>query len=200
MKVIRFTVLLITLICITTGPVYSENSDASKNASKDTVAPPSDYIIGPGDVLEISVWKDEAMTKMSTVLPDGKISFPLVGEIRAHGKTVAQLKKEMEGKINRYVPNPVLHVAVQQAGSMLIYVIGRVNHPGRFAFNANINVMQALATAGGLNHFAKRNKIKIFREKGKITEILKFKYDDVSKGKNLEQNIRLKRGDVIVVP
>ena len=83
---------------------------------------------------------------------------------------------------------------------MLIYVIGKVNHPGRFVLNANVNVLQVLAMAGGLNAFAKRNKIKIFRETKDKTEIFQFEYDDVTEGKNLEQNIGLERGDIIVIP
>jgi polysaccharide export outer membrane protein len=159
-----------------------------------------DYLIGPGDILDISVWKEEALTKLVTVLPDGKISFPLIGDIDAAGKTVASLRNELSKKIERYIPDPNLSVVVQQVNSMLIYVIGRVNHPGRFALNANINVLQALSMAGGLNPFAKKNKILIFREKNDKTTIFKFRYDDVSKGENLEQNIMLKRGDIIVVP
>ncbi len=159
-----------------------------------------DYLIGPGDILDISVWKEEALTKLVTVLPDGKISFPLIGDIDAAGKTVASLGNELNKKIERYVPDPNLSVVVQQVNSMLIYIIGRINNPGRFVLNTNINVLQALSMAGGLNPFAKKNKILIFREKNDKTTIFKFRYDDVSKGENLEQNIMLKRGDIIVVP
>lgn len=160
----------------------------------------ADYIIGPGDVLDISVWKDEALTKSAVVLPDGKFSFPLIGDVYATGKTKAQIKQEIEEKISQYVPDPVLSLEVKQVNSMLIYVIGRVNTPGRFILNANINVLQALSMAGGLNPFAKRGKIKIFRQEGEKTTVFAFKYDEVVDGTRLEQNILLKRGDVIVVP
>ncbi|MEM2983406.1 MAG: polysaccharide biosynthesis/export family protein [Candidatus Bathyarchaeia archaeon] len=159
-----------------------------------------DYIIGPGDVLDISVWKDETLTRSVVVLPDGKISFPLIGEVMASGKTVAQLKKEIEGRLSAFVPDVTLSFEVRQVNSMLIYVIGRVNNPGRFLLNTNINVLQALSMAGGLTPFAKRDKIKIFRHEGDKTQIFKFQYDDIVEGKNLEQNILLKRGDVVVVP
>jgi len=158
------------------------------------------YIIGPGDVLSISVWKDEALTSVPTVLPDGFISFPLIGNIQAAGNTVAELKAEIEGKLARYVPDIVLSLEVRQANSMIVYVIGRVNAPGRFNLNANINVLQALSTAGGLNVFAKNNKIKIFREENGKTQMFPFEYDKIVKGENLEQNIRLKKGDIVVVP
>ena len=96
-----------------------------------------DYIIGPGDVLDISVWKDEALTKMVMVLPDGKISFPLIGQIEAGGKTVTQLRAVLEKKLKRYVPDLTLSLLVSQVNSMMVYVIGRVNNPGRFALNTN---------------------------------------------------------------
>jgi polysaccharide export outer membrane protein len=159
-----------------------------------------DYVIGPGDVLDISVWKDETLTKSVVVLTDGKISFPLIGQVVASGKTVGQLKKEIEEKISPYVPGVTLSLEVKQVNSMLIYVIGRVNTPGRFSLNVNVNVLQALSIAGGLNPFAKRNSIKIFRDEGDKTRIFYFEYDRVVDGKHLEENIMLQRGDVVVVP
>jgi polysaccharide biosynthesis/export protein len=160
-----------------------------------------DYLVGPGDVLDISVWKDEALTRSVTVLPDGKISFPLIGEVRAGGRTIADLKQEVGQKISAYVPDPTLSVEVKQVNSMLVYVIGRVNTPGRFALNTNVNVMQGLAMAGGLNPFAKRDKIKILRQEGGGKPIIfGFSYDDVVDGIRLEQNIMLRRGDLVVVP
>lgn len=159
-----------------------------------------DYLIGPGDVLDVSVWKDETLTRTVVVLPDSKISFPLMGEVVAGGKTVAQLKKEIEGKLGPFVPDITLSLEVKQVNSMLIYVIGRVNAPGRFALNVNVNVLQALSIAGGFNPFVKRDKIKVFRQEGDKTNIFNFQYDSVVEGKNLEQNIMLKRGDVVVVP
>ncbi len=184
-------------------PATNATSPAAQPASA-VVGVDSTYLIGPGDVLNISVWKDEALTKDVIVLPDGTISFPLIGLLKAEGKTVAQLKAEIEEKISQYVPEPVLNVEVKQVNSMLIFVIGRLNMlstvSGRLVLNANANVLQALAMTGGLNPFAKRNSIKIFRQEGGKTRIFPFHYDDVIEGKRLEENIELKRYDVIVVP
>ncbi len=160
----------------------------------------TNYIIGPGDVLDISVWKEAALTKLVTVLPDGNISFPLIGEVRAQGLTINQLTQKLEDKLKRFVPHPNLSVAVHEVNSLRIYVIGKVHNPGHYVINANLNVLQALAMAGGLNPFAKQNKIKIFRETPAGTQIFEFRYGDVTEGKHLDQNIRLVRGDVIVVP
>lgn len=159
------------------------------------------YVIGSGDILFISVWNNKELTKKTTVLPDGIISFPLIGEIRAEGKTIDELKKELVDKLSpRYIHDPVLFVEVREIRSTLIYVIGKVNDPGRFSLHTRINVLQALSMAGGLNPFAKTDRIKIFREGDSGTQIFNFRYDDVTEGKNLDQNIRLQRGDVIVVP
>jgi polysaccharide export outer membrane protein len=169
-------------------------------AAETAAWPSADYVIGPGDVLDISVWKDAALTKLVTVLPGGKISFPLIGEVTAGGKTLAQLSRELKGKLLRYVPDLDLSVIVHQVNSMMVYVIGKVNNPGRFVLNSNVNALQALAMAGGLNPFAKRSKIKIFRAEGDQTRIFDFDFGEVAKGRNLELNIMLQRGDVIVVP
>jgi polysaccharide export outer membrane protein len=159
------------------------------------------YLIGAGDVLEISVWKDPELTRTVIVLPDGRIGFPLIGELQAAGKTLTQLTGEIEQKLELFVPDVTLSIMISQVGSMHIYVIGRVNNPGRFVLNANVNVLQALAMAGGLNPFAKKGDIRIFRdEAGGETRIFEFDYDAVTKGETLKPNIRLKRGDVIVVP
>jgi polysaccharide biosynthesis/export protein len=182
--------IVVALVCGLAGTVWATDR-------KDLTAPEG-YSIGPGDVLDISVWKEDALTKLLTVLPDGKIAFPLIGEVQAADRTVAQLKKEIETKLERFVPDPVLSVGVHQVNSLLIYVIGRVNQPGRFVLNTNINVLQALAMAGGLNSFAKRDEIKIFRSSQGKDQIFSFDYDEVSAGKNLQQNIALMRGDVVV--
>ncbi len=192
MKRTACTVLVVFLICFLPLLVFADEKKASSTVI--------DYVIGPGDVLDISVWKEQALTKLVTVLPDGKISFPLVGAITAGGKNLDQLTKELEKKLSRFVPDLSLSVVVHQVNSHMVYVIGKVNKPGRFVLNSNIDVLQALAMAGGLNPFAEQGNIKIFREAGSGKKIFKFDYDDVASGKKLEENIKLKRGDIIVVP
>jgi polysaccharide export outer membrane protein len=165
-----------------------------------TTSKASRYRIGPEDVLFISVWKDEALTNQVVVLPDGTITLPLVGQIQAAGKTVAALKAELEEKLTHYLPDPTLTVMVQQMNSMQIYIIGRVNRPGSYPLYTRLDVLQALSIAGGVNPFADRKKIKIFRNSGEQEIIFRFNYDEVTKEEKLDQNIELKRGDTIVVP
>jgi polysaccharide export outer membrane protein len=157
------------------------------------------YIIGPGDELEISVWKEEALTKELTVLPDGKLTFPLIGNIAAAGRSADEIKTELTTRLAHYISDPIVSVCVQEVNSLLIYVVGKVNEPDRYILNSRINVLQALAMAGGLNQFSNSRQVRIFRDKGNQTKIFTFDYEKVSKGKNLDQNIVLKRGDVIVV-
>jgi polysaccharide biosynthesis/export protein len=186
-----FLILMFLIVWIWAAPLPAEEIVS---------APSNDYIIGTGDVLDISIWKDPALTRSVLVLPDGKITFPLIGILTASGKTLPELKKEIEGKIAKYVKDPVLSVEVRQVTSMVIYVIGRVNSPGKFMLNDNVTVLQALAMAGGLNPFAKKGDIKIFRQGGGKTGILPFDYDEVVAGGRLQDNFRLERGDVVVVP
>lgn len=190
----RYTLVLLLLMAVFLSAASNRAEAVPENVDS------ADYRIGPGDVLEISVWRNEELTKLVTVLPDGKTEFPLIGELVAEGKSVAELKREIEQKIEQFVPDPTLFVRVLEMNSMLIYVIGRVNNPGRFGLNADVNVLQALSIAGGLNPFAEGGKIKVYRESREGTEIIRFDYDEVMKGKNLAQNIKLKRGDIVVVP
>jgi len=189
-----YLIVFLTIVIVMVSATHAADQPQAE------MSPMGDYVIGPGDVLNISVWNNETLTKAVTVLPDGKIHFPLIGEIVVGGKTLVVLEKELKTKLHPFVPDPELSVMVGQVNSMLIYVIGKVNQPGRFALNTNVNVLQALATAGGLNTFAKRNKIKIFRKTRGKTHILPFEYDRVTEGENPEQNVRLERGDVVVVP
>jgi polysaccharide export outer membrane protein len=205
-------ILVITLACVfflalaLPAAAQDKKQGTAPNAATQTAAQEAlssygpDYLIGPGDILDISVWKEEALTKSVVVLPDGKISFPLIGQVQAAGRTVDDLKQEISKRIVKFAPKEEVNVEVKQVNSMLVYVIGRVNQPGRFVLNTNVDVLQALSIAGGLNPFAKRSQIKVFRKEGVKTTILRFNYDEVTDGEKLEQNVTLKRGDVVVAP
>jgi polysaccharide biosynthesis/export protein len=161
---------------------------------------PKDYVVGPGDVLAISVWNNEALTKTVTVLPDGKIQFPLISEMTVAGKAHAAIEKELEEKLGHFISSPKLSVLILKPASMQIYVVGEVQKPGMFSLNAHISLLQALAMAGGFNEWAVKDKIQIYRESVNKTEVINVSYDAIIKEKKIDQNIRLKRGDVVVVP
>jgi polysaccharide export outer membrane protein len=159
-----------------------------------------DYQIGPEDVLEISVWKEEGLKKEVLVRPDGGISFPLAGDMQAAGKSARQLQQEITQRLEKFMSDPVVSVAVLKIVSNKIYVIGRVNKPGEFAAGRYVDVLQALSMAGGLTPFAAENGIKVLRKENGKDLVLRFRYSEVKAGENLDQNITLKGGDVVVVP
>ena len=193
--------IVILLLAVMPIPLYAEEKKSPAPVAAPAAGPETGYQIGPGDVLNIEVWKDPVLTRLVAVLPDGKIAFPLIGEIVAEGRTISQLKKEIEGRLARYVQDAVITVEVRQMNSLHIYVLGRVNNPGRFILSANVTILQALAIAGGPNAFANRAQIRIFREEwGKTTRSPAFDYDEVTAGRKIDTNILLQRGDVIFVP
>ena len=158
------------------------------------------YTIGPGDILEISVWQDERLNRKIIVPPDGVISYPLIGDINVKGLTVADLRKIITERLKDYIPDAIVTVMFIEINNLKAYVIGKVNRPGEYPIDLDTNVMQILAMAGGLTPFADSDKIIILRKEGEKIIKIPFNYDEVAHGKKLEQNITLKRGDVVVVP
>lgn len=158
------------------------------------------YEVKPGDLLFISVWKEPELQKEVLVRPDGAFSFPLSGEIDARNKTVEDLWREISNRLSRYIPDLIVTVSVLEINGNKVYVIGQVNEPGEFVVNPQVDVMQALSMAGGTTAFAKLNDIKILRRTADGQIAIKFRYDDVIQGRNLQQNIMLVSGDVLVVP
>lgn len=158
------------------------------------------YRLGPGDVLQITVWKEDGLDKEILVRPDGGISFPLVGELQAGGRTTADLRQELVQKLKRFIPDPVIDVSLRQLNNNKIYVVGKVNRPGEFAAPHYMDVMQALAMAGGLTSYASSGNIKVLRRVNGKEQAIPFDYGEVAGGDNLKQNIILNSGDVVVVP
>lgn len=166
----------------------------------DTDTPPPAYHIQPGDVLQVSVWKEDDLKADVLVRPDGAFSFPLAGDIDTRGKSVEELRAELAKRLKRYIPDPVVTVAVRQIVGNRIFVLGQVNRPGDFQFSRPVDVMQALSMAGGTTSFAALNDIVILRRERGELRTFRFHYADVARGKDLSQNILLDSGDTIVVP
>lgn len=158
------------------------------------------YALNPGDVLEVSVWKEEGMEREVLVLPDGTISFPLAGHIQAAGMSAQQVEKILADRLLRYFKDPAISVSVKSVTGNKIFVIGQVQRPGAFVAAQPIDVIQALSLAGGFTPFAAEDEIRILRREGGKQTALTFDYSDVEKGRNLESNILLKSGDVVIVP
>lgn len=158
------------------------------------------YKIGPGDVLEISVWRDDSLTRDITVPPDGIIAFPLIGEVPVKLLTVTQLRERITKRLAEFIPDATVTVILKQINSLRAYVIGKVRKPGQFAIAMDTTVMQLLSMAEGLNPYANESSIYILRQENGVTVKIPFDYKRMVKGEKLEQNILLNRGDVIVVP
>ena len=160
----------------------------------------SDYIINAGDKLEVSVWKEPDLTKLVIVRPDGKFSFPLAGEVQAAGRTVVQVQADIATRLKKFIPEPVVTASVTELEGNRVYVIGEVNKPGSFVMNPRLNVLQALTMAAGMTPFASTNDIILLRGSGPNQKTLRFHYGDVAKGRNLNENVLMEAGDVVIVP
>ena len=158
------------------------------------------YLVQPGDTLQVAVWKEQELQGEILVRPDGGMSFPLAGEIEAAGHTVEELRKVLQTRLTKYIPDPVVTVVVKKADGSRIFVVGKVNRPGDFIMFRPIDVMQALSLAGGATPYADVNGIRILRREGTQQQVFHFRYDDVRRGKDLAQNILLHSGDTVVVP
>jgi polysaccharide export outer membrane protein len=159
------------------------------------------YHLNPGDKLEITVWQEESLKQEVVVLPDGTISFPLVGHVEAAGKTTAELVQLLQARLSKFIPDSAVNVRLLAAEGNLVYVTGEVKDPGKFEIKGPTDVMQALSMAGGLTGFAKKNSIIVLRRQADgQSKSFPFEYGEVEGGEAIESNILLQSGDTIVVP
>jgi polysaccharide export outer membrane protein len=163
-------------------------------------ATPSDYVIGPDDVLGIVFWRDADMTGDVTVRPDGMITLPLLRDIKAAGLKPDELRTQIQEAASKYIEDPNVTVVVRQINSRNVFITGQIARPGAYPVTGQMTVLQIITVAGGLTEFADEKNITITRQAAAKTEHFKFNYKDVARGKNLQQNIVLKPGDQVVVP
>jgi polysaccharide export outer membrane protein len=159
-----------------------------------------DYVIGPEDMLHISVWKEPDLSGAVPVRPDGKISLPLLGDVQAAGTKPMQLSDTLAEKLKQYVTNPIVTVVVTGINSKRIFLVGEVSKNGAMNMLPNMTVLQALAAAGGFSQFANLKKIYILRNQNGRQIKIPINYKEIVKGQAPEQNILLKPNDTIVVP
>ena len=193
--------------------VFAQDMDTKKHAAvasksvsgaadKSLLIVTPDYIIGPEDVLEITVWKNGDLSRQVQVRPDGRISLPLLGDISAVAKTPVQLTEEISAGLRTYMENPTISIMVKEVNSYQIYVLGEVSKPGKYPLKSKTTLLQGITVAGGFTAMAARNKIVVFRfsKDGEGLTKLKASYDDIVVRDGSNQNIELKPGDQIVVP
>lgn len=159
-----------------------------------------EYVIGPDDVLDVSVWKEPELTRSLQVRPDGKISMPLLNDVQAAGLTAAQLSATISERLKRYLTAPQVTVILTQINSQKVYVLGEVTRPGAYAVLPGMNILQAISSAGGLTPYANSKKIVVMRNENGVEAKYPFSYKEVLDGRKAEENIRVKAGDTIVVP
>jgi polysaccharide export outer membrane protein len=181
----------------------SKQSQPSPGVASGTIpAPPGDdYIIGPEDILDITVWKQTELSGHVPVRPDGKISVPLIGEVEAAGLTPPKLADVITEKLKTYITKPQVNVMVMEVRSQFVNIVGEVSKPGRYELTQPMTILDAISNAGGPTQFAKLKKIYVLRAQAKgVQQTLFFDYKAVIKGRKLQENIYLKRGDTLVVP
>jgi polysaccharide export outer membrane protein len=212
-------VVAILLLVVLAASVCAQNAPSNSAVDKSTVrtsdrpsgAPLAriggdsvageEFVIGTGDVLAISVWKETEISRSVPVRPDGRISLPLIGELQASGKTPKQLESEIKTKLKDFVSEPEVTVIVQEIKSQKFNVLGMVIKPGSYPLNKPMTILDAIALCGGFRDFAKQKDIYVLRATADGKQVrLPFNYKDVVKGRNSAQNVELESNDTIVVP
>jgi len=161
-----------------------------------------EYTIGAEDVLEITVWRNQDLSKTVQVRPDGRFSMPVIRDVVAVGKTPSQLADEITRKLREYVQNPVVAISVKEVNSYSIFVLGEVVKPGKYPLKSRTTLLQGITIAGGFTPVAARNQVVVFRfgENGAGMQTLTSSYDDIVLRGGIAQNLELRAGDTLVVP
>lgn len=158
------------------------------------------YRIGPEDVLQISVFSNEALSRTVPVRPDGMISLPLLNDVKAAGLTPMELRDSLMKKLVEFVPSPEIAVIVTEVRSFMISVIGQVSKPGRYDLKSSATIVDALAMAGGFKEFAARSRVVVIRSEAGAQKRIPFDYDKLGAPKNPQENFALRPGDIVMVP
>lgn len=184
-----FSVLLVLLL---TSP---QISGAQEKAAR------SPYMIGPGNVLEIVTWKEVDFSREEVLVrSDGMITFPLLNDIQADGRTPVELKKDIENRLKDYVSNPIVTVTVRIPTIKKFYILGEVVNTGEYDLAKELTVLQAFALAGGFTEWASKKEIILLRSEDDKEKIIRVNYKNIVKGKDLSQNIKIMNDDTIIVP
>ena len=200
MTVHRILVAALAMLITFVATGASAQQPASPAKAKPAPAGIDEYKIGPEDVLSISVWKNEPMSRVLPVRPDGMISLPLLDDIMAAGLTPMELRNVLAQKLAEYVPSPAVTVIVNDVRSFKVSVIGEVVRPARYELKSRTSVLDVLALAGGFNQFAARTRIVVLRQEGDKKVRIPFNYNRVTSGSADEENLYLRPGDIVLVP
>jgi polysaccharide export outer membrane protein len=201
----RLLMLLIATLCLP-ALTWAQDAPAKAVANAEAAAvgramanATAEYLIGPEDVLDISVWKNPELSRKVPVRPDGKVSLPLVNDIQAAGLTPSELRQQLATRLAEFVPTPEVAVIVSEVQSLKVAVVGAVKTPGRFMLKSPATVLECIALAQGLTEFASRERIVVLRQNGNTTIRIPFNYRKVAESSD-QENFFVKPGDIIVVP
>ena len=191
--------MLAALVVSTEASAQAPKPPAAAQKPRPAVAGLEDYRIGPEDVLAISVWKNEPMSRILPVRPDGMISLPLLDDVMAAGLTPTELRNLLAQRLAEYVPSPAVTVIVNDVKSFKVSVIGEVTKPARYELKSRTSVLDVLALAGGFTQFASRSKIVVLRPEGDKRTRIPFNYNQAANG-SVEEDLYLKPNDIVLVP
>ncbi len=199
--VVSLFVFLFLAACVTSDfPSVKELKNESPKVTGKTASFSETYVIGPGDGLDINVWKEPDFSRQVIVRPDGKITLPLIGDVVAAGLTARQLQDKLEKLLKEYVEIPKASVSVTAAHNMRIYLLGNVARPGEIEVTKPITVLEAVSIAGGLTEWAKQSDLRLMRKVNGELKTYRIDYKAIIDGRDPAQNIVLKPGDTIYVP
>ncbi len=191
-------ILICWLIVFTVSPAFSQDKGTQSWSAK---ASGGDYIIGAGDILDITTWKEVDFSRNDVLVRlDGKISFPLLNDVQAAGLATAELKRTIEEGLKNYVSHPVVTVAIKNPASQRFYVLGEVLRTGEYPLTKNMTVLQAFAVAGGFTQWASKDEIILVRRDGGKDNVYRINYKDIARGRDFSQNLIIRSDDTIIVP
>lgn len=201
-KSIKYTACLLTLVALVTGC-------SSARMSRETVAEvegrshSSEYLIGPGDVLQVFVWRNPEISVTVPVRPEGKISTPLVEDMMAAGKTPTRLARDIERVLSRYIKSPVVTVIVTDFVGTFgeqIRVVGQATNPRSLAYRSNMTLLDVMIEVGGLTEYAAGNRAKIIRKVGERETKIAARLEDLLQQGDIRANVKMMPGDILIIP
>jgi polysaccharide biosynthesis/export protein len=204
MKLNRFT-QAVSLSFAALLIISLQGCTSSKKVIQDTVVQSNDFLLGPEDVLEITVWRNQDLSRQTVVRPDGMVSMPLIGDVLASGMTATQLAAKIADKLKEFKESPAVSVSVKEVNSYNVFILGEVQKPGKYQLKTHTSVLQAIALAGGFTLYASKNKMQVVTAEvngdGRPHEVrIPVRYDQLLSGKGERGNFVLKSGDIVVVP
>jgi polysaccharide export outer membrane protein len=203
---ISASVVIVSYLAMCAPMAYAQASKASPTAVSATTSSSASggmaesYRIGPEDVLEISVWRNEAISRSVPVRPDGKISLPLVNEVQAAGFTPAELRTHLAKLLSEFIPTPEVSIIVREVNNFRVFVIGEVARPGRYQLKSATSVLEVIAQVGGLTQFASRSRLFVLRTEGGAQKRIPFNYNKAVAADGEQENFQLQPGDMLIVP